>query len=147
MQHITKIFIAMEKLLEEEKSATNELQNCCWPVSKNWKEDTGLVSGLENALKPSQWFIADTAPLRTIFAGVVPLLDIEIDQLSSMKQLLRRAGLEYRFLSKNAKSIPRTQGSVEFNQELTDALRKKTDFIIRYTVPKWISSTIGVLPG
>ena len=144
LAHITSMFHAIEKLLEEEpepkpsKASIRSLglTATIFPVSKNWDLDTDRVSGLMHALKdPPEWFIANTSPFRTIFAGIVPLLDIEVDDLAAMDQILQEFDLKDRFLTKQAKSVPRTQGVVEFNQELTDSLRSKVDFIVRCVFP------------
>ena len=89
------------------------------------------VVRLENAKLDSQWFIADTMPLRTIFEGVVPLLDIGIDDLAPMEQAMQILGLKSRLLSKQARGAPRTRGVVALNEHLTDTFRSKLDFIIR----------------
>jgi hypothetical protein len=135
LAHVMSIFHAMEKFLEEDETTAsrNELGNLnghsIFPVSKRNDLLADKVSSLKsNAV---EWFIADTSPLRTKFEGILPLLDIKIDDLAPMDQLLSELGLKSRFLSKQAKSIPRTQGVVELDQELTDALRSKVDFIIR----------------
>lgn len=134
------MFHSMEKFLEENSATFNvnfntNLYNLStykiFPVSKNWNLDTDEVSAMQNGLDTSEWFIADTATFRTIFAGVVPLLDIKVDHLAQMDQLLGKLGLKSRFLTEQAKSTPRTQGVVALNQELTDLFRSKVDFIIR----------------
>jgi hypothetical protein len=136
--HITFIFHTMEKFLVEEnptgyKSDLRTLITCnSFPISKNWKLDTNEVLCFQNASSSSEWFIADTNPMRTTFAGIIPLLDIKVDDLAPMDQVLQELGLKSRFLSKQARSMPRTQGVVELNQELTDTFRSKVDFIIGY---------------
>ena len=139
--HITSIYHTMENFLGEKNPL--ELQNCLvrliasdsFPVSKNWKVETDQVLGLQSASVSSEWFIADTIPFRTIFAGIVPLFDIKVDDLAPMDQVLHHVGLKSRFLSKQAVSMPRTQGVVELNQELTETYRSKVDFIIRCVYP------------
>ncbi|PMD29974.1 hypothetical protein L207DRAFT_573917 [Hyaloscypha variabilis F] len=84
------------------------------------------------SLKSSgEWFIADTEPLNTKFRGLIPLLDIKVDDLTAMHQLGQQLDLGKRLLSKEVSNIPRTSGLVELDQELTDTLRSKVDFIIR----------------
>ena len=137
LDHITGLFHTMEKLLEDESTPSyhrnlHELsKHKIFPVSKNWNLDTDQVSALQDSALSTEWFIADTAPFRTIFAGVVPLLDISVDKLPEMDQVLENLGLKVRFLSKRAESVPRTQGAVALNHELTDAFRSKVNFIIR----------------
>jgi hypothetical protein len=135
LAHITSVFHAMEKLLEDAPTDIVDFKEIAryknFPVSKNWKLDSDRVSAMETSFSYSEWFIADTAPFRTIFAGVVPLLDIKVQDLPQMEETLRRIGLKRRKLSKLATSVPRTEGAVELNQELTDIFRSKVDFIIR----------------
>ncbi|KAG0645662.1 hypothetical protein D0Z07_8708 [Hyphodiscus hymeniophilus] len=141
LDHITGLLHTMEKLLEDENkpSPQNHLielsKHKIFPVSKNWNLDTDRVSALQDAKLSTEWFIADTTPFRTIFAGVVPLLDISVDKLPEMDQVLEKIGLKGRFLSKHTESVPGIQGSVVFNQELTDAFRSKVNFIIRSVKP------------
>lgn len=135
----------MEKLVEESNSISTAIEHCKLPVSKNWSHDKGLVIGLEDSSNSAvEWFIADTAPFRTIFAGIVPLLDIQVDDLAAMKEVLNKLGLKNRFLSQMARSVPRTQGVIEFNQELTDAYRKKVNFIIRCAITQLDVSTLKI---
>ncbi|KAF8849225.1 hypothetical protein BDZ45DRAFT_240473 [Acephala macrosclerotiorum] len=137
LAHITSMFHSMEKFLEEENAGyyNANLYNLqaygIFPVSKNWNLDTDRVSAMQNGLKSSEWFIADTATFRTIFAGVVPLLDIKVDHLAQMDQLLGKLGLKSRLLTEQAKSVPKIQGVVALNQELTNLFRSKVDFFIR----------------
>ncbi|KUJ23972.1 uncharacterized protein LY89DRAFT_712924 [Mollisia scopiformis] len=129
LAHITSIFHAMEKLLEEDEhpiSTTAELRNFdfnhrekMFPVSKVWNLDTDEASEFQDSSVVSEWFIADTAPLRTIFAGVVPLLDVKVDDLAPMDQVLTELGLKSRLLSKQVVSVPKTHGTVVLNEELT----------------------------
>lgn len=141
LAHITSMFHSMEKFLEEENAGyyNANLYNLqayeIFPVSKNWNLDTDRVSAMQNGLTPSEWFIADTATFRTIFAGIVPLLDIKVDHLAQMDQLLGKFGLKSRFLTEQAKSVPKIQGVVALNQELTDLFRSKVDFFIRCVIP------------
>ena len=138
IDHLTGIFHTMEKLLDDDPGAAFKVNlhalstYKCFPVSENWELDTDRVSALQDSQQGSEWFVADTGPFRTIFAGVVPLLDIKVDDLPKMDQVLESIALKKRFLSKNASSVPRTQGAVVLNHELTDAFRSKVDFIIRF---------------
>ncbi|CZR52451.1 uncharacterized protein PAC_02328 [Phialocephala subalpina] len=122
--HITSRLHCKEKFLEQDSSMTSNGNfhnpRACniFPVSKNWNLDTDKVTAVQNGLTFAGWFIADTATFRTIFAGVV----------------LDKLGLKTRFLTEQAKSVPRTQGVVALNQELIDLFRSKVDFIIRLRV-------------
>lgn len=143
LSYITSIYHSMEKMMEEDiesegrnsRSAVQAFARCrdlkVFPASRNWNLDTGLVSQLHNSAVSSEWYIADTAPFRTIFAGVVPLFDIQVDDLAPMDQFLHEMGLKTRYLSKLAKSVPRTKGVVVHRQDLTETFRSKVDFIIR----------------
>jgi len=138
LAHVTALFHTLEKLLEKDDTASNRTDFHrlhsfhMFPVSKNWKQEMHQVSGLETSSHGAEWFIADTTPLRAIFAGIVPLLDIKVDDLGAMDQVLGEMGLKDRFLSKVATSVPRTQGTVELNEALTKSFRSRVDYIIRY---------------
>lgn len=136
MTHVTSIFKTMSKLMEEDNSKSFRTYiksdlNKIFPVSKNWKTDTDLVSDIQNMSKSSEWFIADTAPLRTTFAGVVPLLDVKVDDLASIEQFLQELGLTNRFLRFQARSEAKTNGTVQLDENLTNLFKSKVDFIIR----------------
>lgn len=138
LAHVTALFHTLEKLLEKNDTVSNRMQfhylHLCpmFPVSKRWKQEMDRVSGLENSSIGAEWFIADTTPMRTIFAGIVPLLDIKVDDLGAMDQILGEMSLKDRFLSKAATSVPRTQGTVELNEVLTKTFKSRVDYIIRY---------------
>jgi hypothetical protein len=138
LAHITALFHTLGKLLEEDDTASNRARFTnlrtvsMFPVSKNWKQEMHQVSALETSSAGSEWFIADTTPLRTTFAGIVPLLDIKVDDLGAMDQILEIMGLKNRFLSKCASSIPTTEGAVELNEALTKTFKSRDDYIIRY---------------
>jgi hypothetical protein len=136
LQHITSIFHAMSKFLEDDETAVAQTQlrslkfQKIFPVSKS--EVMPEKAAMPMSLKSSdEWFIADTEPLNTKFRGLVPLLDIKVDDLTAMHQLGQQLDLGRRLLSKEVSNIPRTSGVVELDQELTDTLRSKVDFIIR----------------
>lgn len=144
LAQVTSIFHTMERLLKEpgdHESSKMDLFRLrfhnVFPVSKNWNLDTDRVSAFQTAagVTSGEWFIADTAPLRTNFAGIVPLLDIKLDDLAPMDHVLDELKLKDRFLSQKARSIPRTQGHVEFKEELTEHFRSKVDIIIRFVTP------------
>lgn len=69
--------------------------------------------------------------MRTTFAGVVPLLEIKVDDLLQMDQILTALDLKGRFLSRSARSVPRTKGVVEYRKDITHEFRSKVEFIIR----------------
>ncbi|KAI9054809.1 hypothetical protein LZ554_001954 [Drepanopeziza brunnea f. sp. 'monogermtubi'] len=133
---VTAIFKTMSKLMEEDEARffqmyiAKDLEKV-FPVSKIWKTESEVVTKIESMAEGSEWFIADTASLRTTFAGVVPLLDVKVDDLGSMDELLRELGLSKRFLRTQAKSVAKCNGNVEFNQGFTELFRRKVDFIIR----------------
>ena len=136
LTHITSIFRAMSKLLEDEQTtdALNELRSLkkhkAFPVSTSEviPKQANLLSRLDIAI---EWFIADTTPLNAKFRGLLPLLDIKVDDLAAMHRLGQKLGFRERFLSEQAINHPRTQGHVEYDEALTDTLRSKVDFIIR----------------
>jgi hypothetical protein len=146
LAHVTALFHTLEKLLEEDDSARNRMKFqglravSMFPVSKNWKQEMHQVSALETSAACSEWFIADTTPLHTTFAGIVPLLDVKVDDLGAMDQILGEMGLKGRFLSKVASNVPEIQGTVEFNEALTKTFKSRVDYIIRYVF------TFKVLP-
>jgi hypothetical protein len=73
--------------------------------------------------------------LEKSFRGRVPLLAFSIEHILQMERLLKALGLEARKLSKAAKGVPVTQGSVNLHQANMDSLRVKADFILRYVNP------------
>ncbi|XMA12910.1 hypothetical protein WAI453_005701 [Rhynchosporium graminicola] len=97
LMHVSAIFKAISKLMEADESkcfqvyAKRDLEKV-FPVSKNWKNDTDVVTEIKSMNESCEWFIADTAVLQTTFAGVVPLLDIKVDDLISMTTLLEELG-------------------------------------------------------
>ncbi|CZT44957.1 uncharacterized protein RSE6_05219 [Rhynchosporium secalis] len=101
LMHVSAIFKAISKLMEADESkcfqvyAKRDLEKV-FPVSKNWKNDTDVVTEIKSMNESCEWFIADTAVLQTTFAGVVPLLDIKVGNLISMTTLLEELAKQHR---------------------------------------------------
>jgi hypothetical protein len=135
------MFHAIQKLYEEDPNSASDINfqqlfhSKIFPVSRNWNLEKDTVTALESADEQDAWFIADTAPLRTVFAGVVPLLDVRLEDLAAMETLLTRIGLRTRFLSRLVESVPKIEGEVVEDEELTELFRGKVEFIIRYIGP------------
>ncbi|CZS90250.1 uncharacterized protein RAG0_01389 [Rhynchosporium agropyri] len=120
LMHVSAIFKAISKLMEADESkcfqvyAKRDLEKV-FPVSKNWKNDTDVVTEIKSMNESCEWFIADTA----------------VDDLISMTTLLEELGLTSRSLRGQAKSVAKTNGNVQFNEQLTELFRTKVDFLIR----------------
>ncbi|KAL2075234.1 hypothetical protein VTL71DRAFT_177 [Oculimacula yallundae] len=136
LAHISAIFKTISQMMEEDESKYFRLYikkdlEKAFPVSKNWKIENDVVTEIKSMDKSCEWFIADTAILRTTFAGVVPLLDIRVDDLLSMSTLLEELDLSSRFLRGQSHSVAKTNGNVRLDEQLTELFRTKVDFIIR----------------
>lgn len=135
LAYITSVYHCMEKMLEDliDDVPDYAFKLVLFPVTKDWNKETTSATRLQTGEDASGWFVADTAPFRTIFAGVVPLLDIQVDDLMAMETVMRKAGISLsRRLSLNATSSPKTKGAVELRHDLTNAFRARVDFISRY---------------
>lgn len=138
LKQITTILHKMEKMMEEDSNVSRtSLQalrySRAFPITnpKNREKESERVTTLKNVSTVPEWFVADTAKLRTTFAGVVPLLDIKVDDQTQMDQVLTQLHMKPRFFSNAATSKPKVKGAIEFDQQLTDKIKSKVDFIVR----------------
>ena len=131
LSYMLRIFLEMEKFLQKDASALkgslSRLRQPIYPTRNN-ELDRGY-SELRYGSWP--WYIADRHHLNESFRGKVHLLAFTVEQILQMPRLLKALGWDARRLSKAAKSVPVTQGSVHLHQEYMASLRSKANFILR----------------
>lgn len=133
LSYMRDVFVELEKFLENDKTYTMNLQSLngksVWPVIQ-MKHAAGDFDDLRSS--KTEWFIADTQPLRDSFVGIVPLLAFSTDDISRMERLFHGLELDSKRLSRAVKSVPRTEGRVAAHIAHTEMFRSKYDFIVRY---------------
>lgn len=136
LSYMSRIFLEMEKFLQKDSRALEphvaRLRGQRIYPTRNNELDRGY-SQLQygNPWSNYQWFIADRRHLNESFRGKVQLLAFSVEQIIQMPYLLRALGCDGRRLSKAAKSVPVTKGSVNLHQEYIASLRPKAHFILR----------------
>jgi len=79
--------------------------------------------------KNSSWYIADQSNLRDSFLGVLPLLALPVEDLASIRELLKVLRLDDRVLSKLAEKGVQARGRVSNHQPYTALLQERAPFI------------------
>jgi hypothetical protein len=136
IKYISELFVALSyhMRIDPDISKSEEIAYLCtlniFPVSESNSE--GEYGSLITADLGEVWFIADRPHLRQSFSGNISLLAFDLDTLARMESLLNAVyPLWYRLLSKVARGISNTQGSIKFLESYTRNLQAKARFISR----------------
>lgn len=132
LSYITKLFLEIEKLIKDDtsESITRALRTSRIFPTRN----AGSRAEFDQLLRgdsTSEWFIADCTHFRHAFQGMIPFLAISVGNISRLKKVLRKAGVENRRLSAAAKGSAQTVGTVTFLDHDTSRFTAKVDSILR----------------
>lgn len=130
LDYIAQVFVILSQTLElpMAKIDNSELASIIrcpiFPVQIHSK-----FHHIKPALESDVWYIADRPHLADNFKGRLPLLAFEKEAFDKMQTLIRKLGLEQRFLSRIARSETLVEGKAEPSIAFTKSLRAKSRFI------------------
>ena len=133
LDYILGLFLEVEKMLKDNTvvnmpAEARTLQ--IFPV-----RNVGSVTGYDSLYSTeNEWFIADSSHFHRSFAGKIPLLALDVADISRLKRLLRKAGVEKRRLSIISNGSAQTSGDVSLLDVETRAFRSKVNSILRYVI-------------
>ena len=125
---IKELLIALNSLIPTDADGAKTVRTLK-KFAKKIMPVKGSKERLQSTEKDEVWFIADRPRLEECFTDSVALLDFNHEEISKLKPLFNKPGVEWRYLSKTFTEETVALGDLVFHQAFTDSLRSKATFI------------------
>lgn len=92
----------------------------------------------------TSWFIADQQELHQSFLGKIPLLALQFDQISLLKNLFHKFGIDVLRLSRCVQGKPGKGSRAQYDFHLAQDFRSRVPFFLRYVWPVALATNCRV---